>query len=39
MPIKIKALDEQEFNEAATGSYVYGKFSSYVENLSTGQKL
>jgi len=32
MPIKIKALDEQEFNEAATGSYVYGKFSSYVEN-------
>lgn len=30
MTIRIKALNEQEFSEAATGGYVYGKFSSYV---------
>ena len=24
-------MDEQEFSEAAAGSYVYGKFSSYVD--------
>lgn len=30
MTILIRALDEQEFSEAATGGYVYGKFSRYI---------